>query len=165
MQERWTEPESFTELGRKQRFGRGVKTRHTRTPARRLRSGRGEQPNDLSQFSTSGADDRRGSVETLGGFAGGKRQAWLRLFGLAIVAEGVTSAGEGVALTVDEALDLEGSLNIAAAIEALAGATLVWLELRKLGFPKAQHIGFDFADASNVANLEVEAIGDGGRVD
>ena len=78
------------------------------------------------------------------------------------LAEGLTGAGERVALGVDQALDFKHQFDIAAAIEALAGSALVGLELGKLRLPKAQDIGFDAADAGYIANLEVEAVGDGG---
>jgi hypothetical protein len=59
---------------------------------------------------------------------------------------------------VYEAVDLESHLDIAAAIEALAGAALAWLELRKLGFPEPKDVGLDFADASDVADFEIETV-------
>jgi hypothetical protein len=65
---------------------------------------------------------------------------------------------------VDQVLDLQGEFNVVAAIEALTSSTFVGLELWKLGLPKAQDIGFDAADAGHIANLEVEAVGDLGRV-
>jgi hypothetical protein len=57
-------------------------------------------------------------------------------------------------------LDANGKLDLAAAIEALAGSTFVGLEGRELGFPESQDVGFDTADAGNVANAEVEPVGD-----
>jgi hypothetical protein len=65
---------------------------------------------------------------------------------------------------MDQALDLKRKFHVAAAVEALAGSTLVWLELRELRFPEPQHVGFNLADAGHVANLEVEAVGDRWRV-
>ncbi len=66
---------------------------------------------------------------------------------------------------MDEALDLENLFDIAATIEALAGSALVGLELGELGLPKAQDIGLEAADPCDIANLEVEAVGDDGRLD
>jgi hypothetical protein len=64
---------------------------------------------------------------------------------------------------VDQVLDLQHKLNIFAAVEALAGAAFVGLELGKLRLPKAQDIGFNAADARDIANLEVETVRDCGR--
>jgi hypothetical protein len=63
---------------------------------------------------------------------------------------------------VDETFDLKRHLDIAPAIEALAGAAFAWLELRKLRLPEPQDVGFDFADASYVANFEIETVWDSG---
>ena len=76
----------------------------------------------------------------------------------------LTRAGERIALGVDQVLDLQGQFNVMAAVEALAGAALFGFELGKLRLPKAQDIGFDAADASHIANLEVKAVGDYGRI-
>ena len=75
--------------------------------------------------------------------------------------ESLAGASECVALGVDEALDLENQLNFAAAIEALAGSALVGFELGKLRLPEAEDVGFELANPGDIANLEVEAIGDG----
>jgi hypothetical protein len=77
------------------------------------------------------------------------------------VVKSLASAGEGVSLGVDEALDFEGHLDIAAAVKALAGSAFIGLELRELRFPEAQDVGLDGADARHITDLEVEAIGDG----
>ena len=77
--------------------------------------------------------------------------------------QSLTGASECVALGMDQMLDLQSQLNIAAAVEPLAGSALVGFELRKLRLPKAQDIGFDATDAGDVANLEVEAVRDCGR--
>jgi hypothetical protein len=62
---------------------------------------------------------------------------------------------------MNQALDFERQLYIAAPIETLARPTLVRLKLGKLRFPEAQNVGFHVADLSHIANFEVEAIGDG----
>jgi hypothetical protein len=77
----------------------------------------------------------------------------------------LTGAGEGVALGVDQVLDLQDQFNIFAAIESLAGSTFVGLEQGKQRLPKAQDIGFEAADAGYIADFEVEAVGDFGRVE
>ena len=100
--------------------------------------------------------------EPLRRFAGSQRQARLR-FGPASLSESMPSAGQGIALAVNQALDLKSHLDVAPPIKALAGSALVWLELGKLRLPEPQDVGLNFADAGDVANLEVEAIGDRGR--
>jgi hypothetical protein len=65
---------------------------------------------------------------------------------------------------MNQALDLDGHLDIAAAIEPLAGSALVGLELRELGLPKTKDVSFDLADAGYVANFEIETVGDEGQV-
>ena len=72
--------------------------------------------------------------------------------------ECVTRARQGVAFAMDEAFDLESYLDVAPTIEALASATLARLELRELRLPETQDISFDFADASYVANFEIETV-------
>jgi hypothetical protein len=79
--------------------------------------------------------------------------------------ESLTGAGKGVSLPVNEPLDFEGEFDIAATVEALPGTALVGLELRKLRLPEPQDIGFYATDAGDVSDLEIEAVGDGGRVD
>jgi hypothetical protein len=81
------------------------------------------------------------------------------------VFEGLAGAGDGEALLMDKALNFKGELNVAAAVEALAGTALVGLQLRELGLPKTQDIGLEAADAGHIADLEVEPIGDGWRVE
>jgi hypothetical protein len=43
-------------------------------------------------------------------------------------------------------------------VEPLAGSALVGFKLRKLRLPKAQDIGFNFADSGYIADLEVETV-------
>jgi hypothetical protein len=61
---------------------------------------------------------------------------------------------------MDQALDFQDQLDFAAAVKALAGSTLVGFELGKLRLPKAQDVCLEAADACNVSNFEVEAVGD-----
>ena len=77
----------------------------------------------------------------------------------------LASSRQGVAFTMDKALDLERQFDLPAAIKTLACPALIGLELGKLGFPEAKDIRFDSADAGYVPNLEVQAIRNGGRVD
>jgi len=78
--------------------------------------------------------------------------------------ENLPSASKGVALFADETLDLQGQLNVMAAIKPLAGSTLVGFELGKLRLPKTQNISLDATDAGHIANFEIEAVGDDRRV-
>jgi hypothetical protein len=78
--------------------------------------------------------------------------------------ERLAGTGDGVAFAVHEALDFESQFDLAAAIETLAGAALVGLELGKLGFPKAKDVGLDTAKAGDIADFEIQPIGDDGNV-
>lgn len=78
--------------------------------------------------------------------------------------ERLAGAGDGESLLVQEALDLEDKFDVAAAVKALAGAALVGLELGELGFPEAEDVGLDGANAGDVADFEVEAVGDDRRL-
>ena len=145
----------------KERLSGCVEAGHARAPARSLRFGSGEDAGDLAQLSARGADDGGGFVEALAGLAGSEWEARLRI-GAARMAESLAGTGESVAFAVDEALDLEGHFDIAAAVEALAGAALAGLELGELRLPEAKDVGFDLADASDVANFEIETVWDRG---
>jgi hypothetical protein len=110
------------------------------------------------------ADDSGDGVVAATGRGGRRRRSGLG--GTAVACfKGLTGAGQRVALTVDEALDFESKLDIATAVEALAGSALVGLELGKLCFPKTQDVGFEAADTGYISDFEVEAVGNGGRVD
>ena len=79
---------------------------------------------------------------------------------LDFLCELLAGAGDSVAFAVDELLDAEGEFDIAAAIEALARATLVGFKLGKLALPEAQDIGRDIAQACDLANAEVQLVRD-----
>jgi hypothetical protein len=91
-----------------------------------------------------------GSGGELGGFGG--------FFGPGLGREGLAGAGDGVALVVEQALDAERHLDVALAVEALAGAAFVGLELRELGLPEAEDVGGDIAQLRYIANAEVELV-------
>jgi hypothetical protein len=74
--------------------------------------------------------------------------------------EDLPGAGDGVALVVEEAFDSQCHLNVAAAIEALAGAAFVGLELRELALPEAKDVGWNVAEPSDFADAEVEFVRD-----
>jgi hypothetical protein len=130
--------------------------------------GRSQQAGNLTQFGTGLAKDCGHSIRALTG-VNRKRQRGLRLALRLVMAvkllKCLTGAGERVPLGVNELLDLQDQLDIAPAVKPLAGSALVGLELRELRLPKTQNVGFDLADARNVSNLEVETVGDQGRVE
>ena len=76
--------------------------------------------------------------------------------------EDLAGAGDGVSLVVEKALDSQGHFNVAAAVEALAGAAFVRLELRKLALPEAENVGRDVAEPGDFADAEVELVRDVG---
>jgi hypothetical protein len=148
-------PES--DSGWEERLRGCVETGHARTTTRRKGLRRGEQSGDLAQLGARGTDDGSGFIESLAGFAGSQREAWLRICA-ARLTERMTRPGERIAFAVHEALDLESHLDIAATIESLAGAALARFELRELRLPEPQDVGFDFANAGYVANFEIETV-------
>jgi hypothetical protein len=80
--------------------------------------------------------------------------------------EDLPGAGDGVSLVVEKALDAEGHFDVAATVEALAGAAFVWLELRELALPETEDVSGDVAELGDLADAEVELVrdvGPGGR--
>ena len=96
--------------------------------------------------------------------ARGRRLAggWARgcVFEFGFGGEDLAGAGDGVALVVEQALDAERHLDVALAVETLAGAAFVGLELRELGLPEAQDVGGDVAELGYVPDAEVELVRD-----
>ncbi len=126
------------------------------------RLGRGEQCGDLTEFGADAADSGDYGFGRRRGLGSGFGFAGLGLGASANDLKSLTGPGDGVALAVDETLDFDGEFDFAAAVEALAGSTLVGLELGELGFPEAENVGLDAADAGHVTDFEVEPVGDGG---
>ena len=146
--------------GWKQRIGSRGKRRQAAAAARQMRNRRGKQAGNLSQLGAGAADGRRRRIEPLGCVAGWLPRAGLRAALAMTLFQCLTGAGERISFGVNQALDLQRQLHIAPSIEALAGAALVGLELRKLRLPKTQNIGLHIADAGDVSNLEVETVRD-----
>ena len=73
-------------------------------------------------------------------------------------------ACQRIALRVNQVFDLQGQLDVPATVKPLASSALVGFELGKLRLPKAQNIGLNAANTGHIANLEVEAVGDHGRI-
>src|SRR5947207_13381393 len=67
------------------------------------------------------------------------RRAW----GAGALAQAAFGAGDGVALGVEEAADLEQRLDVLAAVEAMPGARLAGPQDAELALPVAQHGGLD----------------------
>jgi hypothetical protein len=84
----------------------------------------------------------------------------LRLLLLLLTFEDLASSGDGVALVIEEGFYAEGHLDVAAAIEALAGAAFVRLELRKFALPEAEDVGRDLAEPGYLADAKVELVRD-----
>jgi hypothetical protein len=74
----------------------------------------------------------------------------------------LAGAGDGVALVVEEGLDVESGFHVATAIEPLAGTAFVGLELRELALPEAENIGGNVAEFGDFADAEVELVRDVG---
>src|SRR5579863_2538664 len=132
---------------------------------------RRQQGDDFPEF---GADLPDGSQYGLGAFCridgarGGFRNRCLdrlRLRTAVCALQRLARSGDGVALPVHQPLDFQRQFHFAAPVKALSGPALVGLELRELGFPETKDVRLDAAQARYIADLEVEAIGDHGRVD
>ena len=59
----------------------------------------------------------------------------------------LSRAGDGVALVVEQRLDVQDGLDIAPAIEPLACAAFVRFELGKLALPETKNVGGDVAES------------------
>jgi hypothetical protein len=99
-------------------------------------------------------------IDGLRGVVDGESE--LRFFVPELGLEDVTRAGDGVALVIEEAFDAEGHLDVAAAIESLAGAAFVGFELRELALPEAKDIGWNVTEPCDFADAEVEFVRDVG---
>src|SRR5258708_10644878 len=91
------------------------------------------------------------------------RRKWdgsLCLVGLRFRTKLLARARDGDSLFVKQLLDAYDAFHIAPAIHALPGAALYWLQLRKLGLPKAQHIGGQLAQGGYFSDAEIELVGD-----
>jgi hypothetical protein len=92
-----------------------------------LRIGRSQQARNLSQFSSGLADCGGNGIQALAWVAFNQRQKRLRTPVTVLLLKGLASAGERVALAVDQPLDLQRHFNVAAAIKPLAGSAFVGL--------------------------------------
>ena len=74
--------------------------------------------------------------------------------------EDLAGSGDGVALVIEEGFDAEGHLDVATAVEALAGAAFVGLELREFALPETEDVGWYLAQPGYLADAEVELVRD-----
>jgi hypothetical protein len=81
------------------------------------------------------------------------------LLGLRFRPQLVASAGNGEALFVEQLPDLENVAHIAPAVHALPSTAFDGFELREFGFPKAQHVGRQMAEARYFSDTKVELVG------
>ncbi len=82
------------------------------------------------------------------------------LAGAELGLEGLAGAGDGVPLVVEEVFDTEGHFDVASAVQALAGASLVGLELGELAFPETEDVGGNLAEPGDLADAEVKFVRD-----
>ena len=94
------------------------------------------------------------------GLGGVDGEGELRLTLLELTFEDLSGAGDGVTLVVEKALDPHGHFDVAAAVETLAGAAFMRLELWELALPEAKDVGRNVAELSYFADPEVELVRD-----
>jgi hypothetical protein len=99
-------------------------------------------------------------IDVWGGVVDGEGELGFLLLQLGL--EDLPGAGDGVALTVEEAFDAQSHLDVATAVEALSGAPLVGFELRELALPETQDVGWKVAESGDFADAEVELVRDVG---
>lgn len=92
------------------------------------------------------------------GRVAGKWQRRLVFFHFEIGPQLLAGAGDGETFFIQELFDLKNGFDILATVHALAGAALDRLELRKLSFPEAKHVGGQVAEVRNFADAEVELV-------
>jgi hypothetical protein len=124
----------------------------------RARGGFGEQCLKVAEIFLEFAELAR--VDGLRSVVDGESE--LRLFVSELGLEDLACAGDGVALVVEEAFDSQRHLDVAATIEALAGAAFVGLQLGELALPEAKDVGWNVAESGDFADAEVEFVRDVG---
>jgi hypothetical protein len=97
-------------------------------------------------------------IDVGGGVVDGEGE--LRFLLLQLRFEDLPRARDRVALAVEEAFDAQSHLDVATAVEALAGAALVGFELREFTLPEAQDVGWNVAESGDFADAEVEFVRD-----
>src|SRR6185437_3618161 len=99
----------------------------------------------------------------LAGVASGERQGGL-VAGrdTSFVAQVLAGTSNGEALLVKQLANPQGTVHVAAAIHALAGAALGGPELGEFRLPEAQHVGGQLAKIGDLTDAEVKLVGDNG---
>ena len=123
----------------------------------------GQLSRQFAELGPYAANGGNRAIQSLLGLLTRQRQNSLLNAGARSDFERLPCASQRVAIVVHEMFDSEGEFNFAAAVEALSGAALVGLETGELGLPEAENIGFDAADAGDVADAEIKPVGDFSR--
>ena len=74
----------------------------------------------------------------------------------------LTSALNGEALLVEQGLDFENQLHILAAIQAVTRSGFLGTQCGELGLPEAQDVGLDARELGDIADAEIELVGNFG---
>ena len=121
-----------------------------------------ELPRQVAKLGADAADGRNRSIEPLLGLVIGQGQgsllgswAWSNF-------QRLPCASQGISLAVHELLNSQSQLDLATAIEPLAGAAFIRLEVGKLSLPESQNIGLNGADFRDVADTKIEPVGNFG---
>ena len=72
----------------------------------------------------------------------------------------MTRTGNGETFFIKKLANLKYIAHVAPPVHALSGAALDRLQLGELGFPEAQHVRRQMAEASDLADAEIEFVGD-----
>lgn len=70
----------------------------------------------------------------------------------------LSRARDRISLVVKQRFDVQDRLHIAAAVQPLAGAPFVGLQLRELTLPEAQNVSWNVAEPGNLSNAEVQLV-------
>src|SRR4029079_10627018 len=92
-------------------------------------------------------------------FPGRMTREWQRGLRSAFNSQLLSRSRDGESLVVQQLLDAQYGFDLFAAIHALAGAAFHRLQLRELGFPKTQHVGRQLAKRGDLANSEIQLVG------
>jgi len=128
-----------------------------------LRRRSGKHPQNLPEFSPGMPDGSCRGILPFARFNGSCLLPGLWIAAAMALLKSLARAGKRISLGMNQPFDLQGQLHIAFAVESLPGTTLVGLELRKLRFPEPQNVGLNFANARDIADLEIKTVRDRGR--
>ena len=82
----------------------------------------------------------------------------LAFVGLGFRAQLLAGADDGESLFVEQLLDAQNILDVAAAVHSLSGAAFHRLELREFTLPEAQHVGRQAAQRGDFSDAEIKFI-------